>query len=759
MHKYCILFYLFFFTVAADAAVHRVGTYNIRYPAEADTAEKAWTARRPYVVKMLRDTMNYDVVALEEVYNSGYWNYLKENMPAYTFHMGDTYGVAVAYRTSKYKCLDKGYFKLVPSPKPSGWQALQTRWAVWVKLQDKTTGDVLVFTATHLDLYPISIREGARVCAEKMRQIAGNDACIITGDLNCEPMDRDPHANFAQYFGDAREMCKTTPKGSYFTFASGMNPSASTKKRIDFLYVRNVDVESYWANPSTLGRTLMPSDHVPVVCEVTILPKMRQTTHVVRNVEELYEAARRVQVDDIIHLNAGRYDLGDSTLVVANTCVIEGDDEVELTGATQLIKGHPFISLEIRNIRIQDATCDKGGYGSIMYMTGNYLKLTDCVVDGCRTNGEGLIYAQDCRLTVDGCMFSNNQSTYRSSGLVMANDPSYQSGYTFPLTLTNSTFDGNAAYHGSAVYNLSTYSAYIANNSFVGNRADERGCIFIDAPSNTSDIRLVNNTFINNTIRVSSTRADANVGGSSIWQNMASTGCLTMVNNTIVGNYTGCWWGEGESSAKFQSGTVQSSSGQLRLYNNIIAGNFSSCPGRGDVSMSNPASALQGSNNVFSSLTNTNYPIARSDMAASDYATSLESLVTLLGGTTAEGVYHPQVERYGERNMVALSPKTTMYAGQNIAVVNESARSAATIGSDILNTGSTTGTLTQDQIGTMRNANSVPGAMEAGRIPSENVNVNVNVNVNDGQKVMMNNQIYIYHEEKLYTVFGMPVRM
>lgn len=753
MRKVFIFFlFLLFVSSSALAGVHRVGCYNIRYPATADTAEKAWSVRRPYVVKMIKDTMNYDVVALQEVYNSSYYNYLKENMSAYTFYTNtDVYGTALAYRTSKYNCLDKGYFKLVPSPKPSGWVQLQTRWAVWAKLQDKSSGEIFYFTATHLDLYSIAIREGARICAEKMREMAGNNACIITGDLNCEPDERDPHANFLQYFGDARDMCKTTPKGSYTTFASGMNPSATTKKRIDFIYVRNVEVESYWTNPSTMGRTLMPSDHMPTMCEITILPKLRATTHVVNNVQELRQAAREVQVDDVIHLNEGRYDLGDSTLVVKNTCVIEGDDNVVLTGKTLLLKGISFNSFELRNLHIQDATCDLGGYGSVAYMKGNYFRLTDCEMDGCTTKGEGLVYVKDCKLMVDRCRFSDNQSSFRSCGLVVTSDTS---GYSFPLTVTNSTFQDNVAYHGSAIYYLSRYSAYIANNSFVGNRGNERGCVFVDATNNVTDICLVNNTFVNNTVNVKSGRTDATVGGSVLWQNMGEKGYVTLVNNTIVGNYTACWTATGESSARFKSGTIHSVAGQMKLYNNIIAGNFSSCAGRGDVSLTDPTKA-QGGYNVLSATANTNYTTATTDIVASSYAVSLNELVSLYGGLVEDSVYHAPLQYYGDNQMLALSPRTVRYARNNIAVVDAAARSAATIGSDILNTGSKTGTLTTDQIGTTRNANSVPGSMEAGQTPSSLPTTHYPLPPTPSTKVLINNQLIIIHNNVQYNAQGL----
>jgi len=760
MRKFLVfVFFLFAVAAASFAGVHRVGTYNIRYPASGDTLERAWNNRKPYVVKMLKDTMNYDVVALQEVYNSSYWNYLKDKMSAYTFYANtDVYGVAIAYRTSKYNCLDKGYFKLVPSPKPSGWEALQTRWAVWAKLQDKTSKEIFYFTATHLDLYDISIREGARICAERMREIAGDYACIITGDMNCEPSARDPHANFKQYYGNSREMCKTTPQGSYFTFASGMNPSAANKW-IDYIYVRGVEVESYFVNNSTLGRTLMPSDHMPVLCEVSILPKLRATTHVVNNVDELRQAARFVQPEDIIYLNSGTYDLGDSTLTVVNSCVMEADDNVVITGGNQLITTTPYVSLELRGVHFQNATTKQSVYGSILNCNGNYLTLTDCSFSRCQTTGVGLVYTTDCKLTVDHCLFRDNVASKKAGGVVVTSD---QSGYTFPFTLTNSSFVNNRAYHAPAVYLTSNHTAYIANNGFVSNQSTERGCVLIEAVSNTTDIRLVNNSFITNTINAQAGLLDAKVGGSAVWQNMDAKGCLTMVNNTIVGNYTASRTKDGATSPKFQSGAVHSATGNLKIYNNVIAGNYSSCPGRGDVSLADTAN-VKGGYNVFSSQDNTNYTLSPSDISAPNYADALQSLVDLYGGSVEDSVYHAPILVYGEMQDVwALSPLTAQYAGQNIAVLDQDARSAATIQSDILNVGSSKGILSTDQAGIERLDISVPGAMEVGQKPTEleevqNAECIMHGEIHNVQKVIINHQLYIVKDGVRYNMQGVQL--
>lgn len=68
-------------------------------------------------------------------------------------------------------------------------------------------------------------------------------------------------------YGYARFTCKGKVKDSDYTFFEGMNPDAQGK-RIDYIYVRNGKVRHYRTIKNTYLRQWLPSDHIPVVCEV-----------------------------------------------------------------------------------------------------------------------------------------------------------------------------------------------------------------------------------------------------------------------------------------------------------------------------------------------------------------------------------------------------------------------------------------------------------------------------------------------------------
>jgi len=749
-----ILFILGGLTVSA--AVHRVGTYNIlTVYSDNDTKvdEKKWANRKEAVMKVIRDSAEFDVVALQEVKGSQPQDLKNSLGDTFSFVSTDNSSNQLLYRKSKYNCLDHGVFYLAKDITKPGkdWGATEVRFVVWAKLQDKATQEIFFFAATHLDVpdHPEAVREGARIVTEQMMKICGDYACIIGGDMNCELVEHDPHSYYCANFGNARDMTKTAPQGPYNTYVGSRKPYDIDGKLIDFVYVRGMEVESYEVNTAKCGLSILPSDHMPVVCEVTLLPYNRKRTHVVSNVDELRAEAGKIPAGEIIYLKRGKYDLGNEPLSLSGSCVIQGNEEAYLTGSCQLFTLANLVSLELRELTIKDATCPQGGFGSIANGNGRYVRLTDCTIDNCTTNGSGLIYADDCALEVDHCLFQNNDVPYGEGCLhTLGRD-------VFPTTIKNSTFRGNHAFRGPALYHTSTATAYIYGNSFVENTADDKGVLVLMAAQNKSDIRLVNNSFIGNRIDVEASFTAEYTGGSAIWEELSNEGGMTLMNNTIVGNYTACWDEPGVTNEEFASGAIYSVSGMLGAYNNIIAGNYSSRAGRGDIVMANPTLLRGGANNIFSSEDNTNYPIGMFDLIADNYAAACTELVTLLGGSVVDGIYTPVIKTYGEnQDVYALSPLSTRYADQDINILDAEAMTAAYAGSDIMNVGSLSGTLTQDQSFATRNALSVPGSMEMGQDPTSLPSTPYPLHPTPYTKLFINGQIVIEKNGRCYSILG-----
>jgi len=760
--KKLIFFLLLTCGISAQAGVHRCGTYNIRAAgAAADTDERAWDSRKAALVGVLRDSMRFDIVGLNEVRKVSL-SYLKQQLGnMYSFY-GNSNDIQnqVLYRTDKYTLLDKGSFYLseTPDKRSKSWEDVKLseyHLTVWVKLQDIESGEVIVFGSTHMSLTPIAIREGARVNAEQMHKIAGDNACIVTGDTNSEPNEHDSHANFGAYMGNARQMSKTEPQGRRETYIPSMRPYSIDAKLLDFLYVRNVEIEDYYTySDSTKGRTLAPSDHQPVVASVRVLSPNREFIHNVRTVGELRVVCQDMQPNDIVYLRDGVYDLGDSSLYVANTCVIEGSKNAVLTGSTQLFSLPDYISLELKNLTFRGASCTTGEAGSILHAHGKYLKMDNCVIDSCSAAGQGLFYAHDCETVIKNCIFRNNTNEEEDGGVHIASSTGVD---RYPLTMEGCLFEHNQSYYAPAVYFNSEATAYVYGNSFVENEAQEKGAVVFYSPTNVKDLRLVNNTFVNNRIDVMSGFMDDAIGGSAIWQEQSNSGRMTLMNNTIVGNYTACWESEGVSASSFPGGAVQSHSGELALYNNIIAGNYSSLVRRSDVAIVDPYKIKGIARNVFTSEQSMNIMPGISDYIAEDYSAGCKEMMKLFEGTMEKDMaYRPNLQYYGENHIPALSPFVTTYAGQNIAVLDLDAMSASMLGSDIMNMGSNTGFLTVDQMGNVRKTQSVPGSMEAGLMEPSGVEQvhNAQCTMHNAAKVLLHGQLYIMKDTKIYTLTG-----
>ncbi len=705
--------------MAADVekSTHRIGTYNIRTSGSStDTGDQLWSARRDAVIKMIRDTMAYDVVSLQEVATVQHDYIIEKLGSTYTLlSSGVAGGAELLYRTAKYECLESGTFWLAPDPstKPSkpSWDAQYIRMTVWAKLKDKQSGEIFVFGATHLDLKPVSIREGARVNVEQLRQIAGDLPCVVAGDMNCEPNDHDPHANYGTYFANARQICKVEPRGSYYTFSSGMKPNGASKL-IDFIYVYNIEVEDYYTSSSTIGRSLLPSDHLPTVCTVTLLPTDREKTHRVTTLDELRQVAKSIQPNDTIIIE-GDYDFGTEPLEVLATCVIKGAN-CTITGQTNLFYFADFITLDISNVQFKNVSVPLlSPDGGILSGSGIYLKMTDCVIENCTSEGRGLICNNQADLILDHCMFRHNLMNKKMGCVFMMNDRD--------LVVRNCLFQDNQAAKGAAIYATNTGKIYIYATSFIGNINKTQGSLALVAPTSDADVRIVNSTFASNKIDTKSSLTNKETGGSAIFLQSGTMGQLTLMQSTVVGNYTSCLK-NGANASDFVGGAIYVMSGNLSLTNNIIAGNYSSCPRRGDISLVDSLAVKSGHNNIFSCSSNMNYRKGLTDVAASDWTTACSELVSFLGGT-ATTTYQPALIAFGpNKDVISIAPLKTQYASKNIQIITEAMLKASYVGSDIMNEGGLTGTLEVDQLGAYRAPfdpqsvvkKSVPGAIEYG---------------------------------------------
>jgi predicted outer membrane repeat protein len=189
-------------------------------------------------------------------------------------------------------------------------------------------------------------------------------------------------------------------------------------------------------------------------------------------------------------------------------------------------------SVTLQNLDLIDGNFGDGGAVSVW--TSN-LTIENCTFSGnaARDDGGGAIADFGGNLTVNNCVFSGNNanSIYGVGGAICAfpiNVSSFRTAYP-TLSINNSTFSGNTAVDGGAIYDDGTISRGktpqmgISGCTFTGNSATDGGAVYVDTSS--SNVAISNSSFVKNT---------ATQQGGAIYS--LAGGPLTVTQDTFSGN-------------------------------------------------------------------------------------------------------------------------------------------------------------------------------------------------------------------------------
>ncbi len=273
---------------AADstaAPALRVMSYNIRYDNPADTGAVDWTSRRDKVASMIR-FHGADVVGTQEGKLHQVMD-LEDRLPGYEWigvgrrSGGDEFS-ALFYDTRRLILLDHDTFWLSSTPNEPGsksWGAALPRIATWARFQDRRSGDTLFVLNTHFDHESAEARaKSARLIGETVGALSEDDPILVMGDFNAPPS-APPYQILTRSGKDAppvplRDALEASeqphhgPVSTYNHFESTVRPG----RRLDYIFVgprlvvrRHGHLTGRWDGP-------YPSDHLPVLAEVTIQP-------------------------------------------------------------------------------------------------------------------------------------------------------------------------------------------------------------------------------------------------------------------------------------------------------------------------------------------------------------------------------------------------------------------------------------------------------------------------------------------------------
>ncbi len=277
---------------SANAQNHtlNVATYNLRYDNPGDSLNP-WKQRYPVIVNMVQ-FHDFDIVGTQE----GLYHQLQDlaqELPGYAYiGVGRDDGkqageyAAIFYKKDKFKLLQKGTFWLSPvTDRPNkGWDAVLPRICTWGEFQDITSGLKFYFFNTHFDHIGVQARrESAKLILSKVKELAGKQPVILTGDFNVDQHDESYGVlNTSGVLKDAYQLAdvKLATAGTF----NGFDINTNTDSRIDHIFLNNkfhvkrygILTDSYHAKQPE-GQTLqqaadqvkLPSDHYPVMVTLT----------------------------------------------------------------------------------------------------------------------------------------------------------------------------------------------------------------------------------------------------------------------------------------------------------------------------------------------------------------------------------------------------------------------------------------------------------------------------------------------------------
>lgn len=251
-----------------------VMSFNIRYDNPNDK-ENWWEHRKSALSNMIQFYAP-DILGVQEALH-GQVKYLDSTLVDYNYiGVGRDDGkqkgeyTAIYYNKKKFKLLNTKTYWLSETPNSIsiGWDASMERIVTVGEFQDKKNGDRLYVFNAHFDhLGKLARKKSAELLLKLMEEMGiQNQKIILMGDLNCKPNDA-PIKTLQTKVSDAYKLSKSKPYGPTGTF-NGFDLKSKLTKRIDYIFVKNLEVTQYITIDDRRSNNLYLSDHFPVFVRV-----------------------------------------------------------------------------------------------------------------------------------------------------------------------------------------------------------------------------------------------------------------------------------------------------------------------------------------------------------------------------------------------------------------------------------------------------------------------------------------------------------
>ena len=279
MKKISLLFAFILFTQIAFTQTEnlKIMTYNIRCGFCEDSSSVNNWSNRKYLVAYLIKSHNPDLIGLQEA-EMFQVKELIEMLDVY-----DWYGVsredgkeggestAILYRKKRFSLEQKQTLWLSETPElvSKGWDAAYKRTITITKLKDLISSKEFYYFNTHLDHIGEAARtESSKMIVNELGKYSTEYPVVLSGDFNYRDSS-DGYKIITSKIFDTKLIYKTENTGGNITF-NGFGKDSQPDNKIDFIFVNDkVEVLNHIIDTTTFN-DLYPSDHYPVVTEITI---------------------------------------------------------------------------------------------------------------------------------------------------------------------------------------------------------------------------------------------------------------------------------------------------------------------------------------------------------------------------------------------------------------------------------------------------------------------------------------------------------
>jgi len=270
----------FMVSISIQSQELNVMTFNISYNTKNDSLN-AWPYRKDNAASQIK-FHNVHILGVQEALHEQMMD-LSQSLSQYNYvgvgrDDGKTKGEysAIFYDTIRLKLLGSSTFWLSLTPEVPGsksWDAAITRIVTWAKFTDARSKRTFFVFNTHFDhMGKEARRESARLLKQKVKDIAGNNPVVITGDFNSKPSD-DPIKILTDpadkdRFIDTKAVSVTPHYGPQGTF-NAFTPKETDNEPIDFIFLKGKWKVLQHATLSQTWGGRFSSDHFPVLAKLS----------------------------------------------------------------------------------------------------------------------------------------------------------------------------------------------------------------------------------------------------------------------------------------------------------------------------------------------------------------------------------------------------------------------------------------------------------------------------------------------------------